>query len=408
MQKPQTESSGTPTARLDCFESIRGLAAFAVFIGHMILGFCPALYFRNGPRWDEIPVWLQIPARFPGKFLWNGELPVSVFFVLSGFVLSLAFFQGRSPGGLSSAAIRRYPRLMLPVAGSILFAFILLQTGMIFNQDAVRHMDAIQGLTYDPSVANDESNNWLRSCYNFAPDISSAFREALWGAFSTGSRYNPVTWTMPIELAGSFLVYAFLALCGGSRNRWVLYGLCGGMSLACGQNRMLDFLFGMALCDLWTINQRTWRRELALAPALALIAVALFVVPWTPASALLIVGATAAAPRLQQLLSTRWLSWLGRVSFSLYLLHMPIFCSLACGLYLFLCYDHGWPHAYGALLASLASVTATLLLAWLFHVVVDRRAITVARWIDEGLFRHAESAGPAATARPTMPTSKAA
>src|SRR5260370_2086660 len=106
---------------------------------------------------------------------------------------------------------------------------------------------------------------------------------------------------------------------------------------------MLDFLFGMALCDLWTLNQRTWRRELPLAPALALIAVALFVVPWTLASALLIVGATAAAPRLQQLLSTRWLSWLRRVSFSLYLLHMPIFFSLACGLYLFLCYDHGLP-----------------------------------------------------------------
>src|SRR5260370_36755090 len=102
MQKAQTESSGAPTARLDCFEAIRGLAAFAVFIGHMILGFCPALYFRNGPRWEEIPVWLQVPARFPGKFLWHGELPVSVFFVLSGFVLSLACFQVRSTGGLSS------------------------------------------------------------------------------------------------------------------------------------------------------------------------------------------------------------------------------------------------------------------------------------------------------------------
>jgi len=408
MQKPQTESSGTSIARMDCFESIRGLAAFAVYIGHMILGFCPALYFRTGSRWEEIPVWLQIPARFPGKFLWNGELPVTIFFVLSGFVLSLAFFQGRSAGGLSSAAIRRYPRLMLPVAASIMFAFILLQTGMMFNQDAVRHMDAIQGLTYDPSAANDASNNWLRGCWSFAPDITAAFREAVWGTFTTGAVYNPVTWTMPIELAGSFLVYGFLALFGRLRNRWTLYVIVGVLLLASGQTYMLAFVNGIGLCDLWAINQRTWRRALPLAPALALVALAVFALPWKSVSAVLIVGATAASPRLQHLLSARWLCWLGRISYSLYLFHMPIFCSLACGVYVFLSRDHGWPYAYGALVASLVYLVVTLLLAWFFYVAVDLRAILLARWLDNRLFRHAESAAPTATARPAMPISKAA
>src|SRR5262245_49449091 len=166
------QASGTRAAKMECFESIRGLAALAVFVGHMILGFWPVLYFRNGPRWEEIPAGLQVVARF-GKFLWNGELAVTIFFVLSGFVLSLAFFQRRSGAGLSSAAIRRLPRLMLPVAGSILLALLLLQAGLMFSPQAASRMDELQGLKAQPGAATDESNEWLRYFYNFTPDVTT-------------------------------------------------------------------------------------------------------------------------------------------------------------------------------------------------------------------------------------------
>src|SRR5437870_5677227 len=130
---------------------------------------------------------------------------------------------------------------------------------------------------------------------------------------------------------------------------------------------MLDFLLGIAACDLWAHNQRTWRKSLPLAPAVVLIALAIFVVPWKSVTALMVVGVTAAAPRMQQLLGARWLTLLGRLSFALYLVHVPVLCSLGCGLYLHLCAALGWSPVVGSLAGGAAVVAGSLLTAWAFY-----------------------------------------
>jgi peptidoglycan/LPS O-acetylase OafA/YrhL len=402
MRTPQPDA-GPAGPKMECLEAIRGLASLSVVVGHIILAFWPALYARNGPLWEPLPWWLRTLARFPGKFLWDGEQAVSIFFVLSGFVLSLSFFQRGSASALGSAAIRRYPRLMLPVAGSVLLAFLLLSWGAIASQEAVRHMDEAQGLALDPHAAPGHSNNWLRNYYPFAPDGFAAVREGLWDAFRVGSRYNPVLWTMPIELVGSFLVFGFLALFGGVRNRWLLYAIGGGLLFARGEYHYLDFLLGVALCDLWAHNQRTWRKALPLMPALALIAAGVFLVPWKPVKALAVVAATAASPAVQRQLRARWLALLGRLSFGLYLVHMPIVCSLGCGLYLFLCRGPGWGHVAASLVAALAALAGSLLAALGFYHAIDRPAILLTRALDSRLFRPREDAASTTGASDAAP-----
>jgi peptidoglycan/LPS O-acetylase OafA/YrhL len=410
MQLLQTDSAGPHSAgKLECFESIRGLAAFAVVVAHLLCGFWPAMYSRNGPWWQDVPGWLQLLARFPGKYLWNGETAVTIFFVLSGFVLSLSFFLGGSAQALASAAVRRYPRLMLPAAASVLFAFLLLQAGASRSQEAVRFMDETQGLSCEPDAPPGHSNNWLRGFYNFSPDLLLALRQGTWDAFVQGANYNLVLWTMPVELAGSFLVFAFLALFGRLRNRWLLYALCGTVLLVQRHEFMFDFLIGMAASDLWAHNRRTWRRSLMLTPAVVLLAAGLFVVRWKPLTALMVVAVTAAAPRVQQFLSLRWLTFLGKISFALYLVHMPIFCSLGCGLFLVFCRDLGWSYIAGTLAAGAASTLASFIAAWAFYHWVDRPAIALTRWLETRLFR--PKAGPenaVVAMPPSVPLARAA
>src|SRR5262249_3070554 len=193
-------------------------------IGHFVLAFTPGIYFREGLDWSQLPLAVRGFVNFPAKFIWDGHMAVSVFFVLSGFVLSLSFFQKGSAAAMGSAAIRRYPRLMLPVAVSILFAFVLLWCGAICNQSAVRYMNELHGLPdqVDYNARNGFSNKWLALYYCFTPDFSAALQEAAWGAFTGVALYNLVLWTMPFELTGSFLVYGFLALFGSVRNRAIL------------------------------------------------------------------------------------------------------------------------------------------------------------------------------------------
>ncbi len=395
--------------KLGCFEAIRGLAALAVVVGHFILGFWPGLYFRKGLVWDQAPLVVRQLARFPGKFFWDGHMAVSLFFVLSGFVLSLSGFRGGGPA-LGSAATRRFPRLMVPVAASVLLAFALMATGAVCNQDAIRFMNDVEGLPQevDSRAGPGESNGWLTHYYDFSPRLSSAACEAAWGAFSGTARYNLPLWTMQLELIGSFLVFGFLALFGKLRNRWLLYAVCGGLLFVTERYYLLDFVLGMGMCDLWVHNQRTWRRSLPAAPALVLNGVGLFLTPWKPLAALLVVGATAAAPRVQRFLEARWLAFLGRLSFGLYLVHMPIFCSLGCGLYLGLCRGPGWSHIAGSLVAALLSLLATVLGAWAFAEVVDRPTIALTHWLDSWLFRPVAQEKTAVAAEPDVPGARAA
>ncbi len=362
---------------MDCLDAIRGLASLAVVVGHFILGFWPAIYYRAGDGWDQLPAGVQAFAHFPGKFFWEGERAVAIFFVLSGFVLSLAFFQKGAAAALGSAAARRYPRLMLPAAASVLLAYVLLKLGAIYCQEAVTFLNDTSGFKH----------SWLQFYYNFSPDFLAAFREGIWGTFTTGSKYNLVLWTMSIELTGSFLVYAFLALFGSLRNRWILYGVCGTVLVAYEQTYFLEFFMGMALCDLWVHNQRTWQLFLPTGAACALIALALFVVRWKCLTAFLIIAAAAASPGIQAALRARWLAALGRISFALYLVHMPIFCSLGCGLQLLMCRDLGWRHSTGADLAAMAALFGSLVTAWVFYRCVDLPTISLTRKLDGWLFR---------------------
>ena len=132
---------------------------------------------------------------------------------------------------------------------------------------------------------------------------------------------------------------------------------------------------GRWLCDLWSANQRGGRWVLAALPAVVLVALALFLVPTKPVASALLVAAVAAAPRVQKFLGAPVFAFLGRASFGLYLVHMPVFCSLGCGVYLFLCRRAGWVHSTAGLAASAISLMGSVLAAWLFYRLVDGPAI---------------------------------
>ncbi len=322
-------------------DGLRGVAALVVLFTHFAGAFYPALLFNDPSRSHirgALETWV---ARTPASLLVAGELAVCVFFVLSGYVLSVGFWEKPDRRVVASNFLKRYLRLEIPILASVLFSWLLLALGLSSNLP-------VNALT---------KSDWLALYFRFEPSLAHALREAVFDVLvSGGNDYNPVLWTMRVELLGSYLVYALLILFGTGRLRLVAYPAAAALSI---RSYYVLFVVGMMLSAMrdWTESVRVRRFVQELGWGLLVAAVLLGTYPYyhnakgtwwqylgtfypiLPRSyprlaAPLIVGAVLLLPSLQRFLSSAVPRFLGRVSFSLYLVHFPILATGSCLLFL--------------------------------------------------------------------------
>ncbi|KAI4853757.1 hypothetical protein E4T44_00637 [Aureobasidium sp. EXF-8845] len=195
------------TAYLD---GLRGFAALLVFsLHHQVWGHSGTggeFILENAFGWNGI---YQIIC-FPGLriFFSGGHLAVAVFFVVSGYVLSikpLTLIQAgdttKMSENLASALFRRWLRLYIPVAGT---TFLWMTSWHLFQ------------IKSSNPIAQSPESTYLRELWKWYCDFknySFVFQGEAWNT------YNDHTWSIPMEFRGSIVVYtSLLALsgCGGN------------------------------------------------------------------------------------------------------------------------------------------------------------------------------------------------
>jgi len=307
--------------RIDALDGVRAVAVALV------------LLFHAG--------WSWMPA---------GYLGVSVFFTLSGFLITrllLAEHASTQRIDLASFAARRLRRL-LPASVLCLAAVVIARGAGAFAAVPALRRDIIGALT--------QSFNWVRLAG------SSSYADLFAGA--SASTVSPVEhfWSLAIEeqfyLIWPLVAFGLVRYAGGNRRRvaWWIAGITlafavGAPLIATGMGpdaaywstpaRLAEILVGATLAAAMHAGVTVPRRASLLAPpALATIVVASMLWPsgggpayggWLPvfslASAALITGVLVPGP-VQRLLSRRPLVWLGGISYGLYLFHWPVYTVL--------------------------------------------------------------------------------
>lgn len=362
--------------KINSLESLRGLAALSVVLCHTVQLFWPEVRIGQGA---------------PLTSLWhNGGFAVRLFFVLSGFVLALSYCRTRDAQQLKSSAARRYFRLYIPAAASIAFAYLLHVCG------AFESLNAAKGIP--------GQSDWIRNLYSSGPSLRLAVREALLGPFLDYQfmKYNEVLWTMGVELKGSMLVFAALALCGSARHRWLIYGVLIYALDSWQLRYAVDFACGMALSD-WHCNHQAQARTSWLWLAVFVLGACLGDLQtawvaengtasmirgsrwWPTLAALLLVLSSVRSSHVERALSAPPLVWLGEVSFALYLFHLPIICSIGGWIFRGLMLG-GLGNYWSAMIASVVAVAASLAVAPIGPLLLDPLAIRVGRWIEHQLY----------------------
>lgn len=113
------------TGRIETLDSVRGIAAFIVVIHHCFLTqpvYSDFFFSKWKTNATGLVSWLFLHT--PARIAWAGYEAVTLFYVLSGFVLALPWVEGR-PTDYRTFAIRRLCRLYIPYLVAIAVAGIL-------------------------------------------------------------------------------------------------------------------------------------------------------------------------------------------------------------------------------------------------------------------------------------------
>ena len=132
----------------------------------------------------------------------DGPAAVTLFFVLSGFVLPLGFFRSGRTELVVRATAKRWLRLVCLVMLAVLLSWLLFRFGLYRHREAAQLSQSAWLGTFGGS------HPWQ----GFAPSLFGAVLEGSLLAFlREPDMYNPVLWTMHHEFLGSFVTF-FLAM----------------------------------------------------------------------------------------------------------------------------------------------------------------------------------------------------
>ncbi|CAL3968433.1 hypothetical protein PZA11_004026 [Diplocarpon coronariae] len=419
-----------PTSWLD---GVRGVAALEVFIFHTIS--CWRTLF---PAYNSTPDERSI-LQLPGirTFFTTGGAAVCVFFALSGYVLTYKSLRWMRTGSshlvypsVASSMFRRGFRLYLPPICITFFEMLATRLG------------------YSPPLNFDFTPegslfaqfwDWLKETWHLVNPYYT-FPRSIQG-FIVHPKYDAVIWTIPIEFYGSFTVYLLLLLLArvpSSAARMVLVALFAGLSMFLGAWNAFCFSSGMLIAD-YNLGQEEAEAEeqgevgFSLRPprcrhprlCAGVFALAMYIagfptlsypgvhqspmpgfeglhamIPWSlnmedharwwwSLSGVAVLFCISQLAALKSLFETNFCQYLGKIAFSLYLVHQ--FCVILFGLFLqnlllaiFGIPTHSMTWGYWAvcLLWYVPFALLTFALAGQVEKYVDAGSVRLARWLE--------------------------
>lgn len=359
---------------------MRGVAALNVTLTHFVAAFLPTMLHKNFP--SAFPANPAPSTAFNfftsplATLFYNGQLSVLIFFALSGYVLTLPYFSGGDyRRTLQKRLWGRYLRLNIPIAAAILLSYLVYRLGGHVNL---------------PAAAQSGSTPWLTTFFRPGVTAFTVLQEAVYGCIVLGrGTLIPPLWTLKIEFIGSIYVLAFYSIKPLKASAWWMLPVFLLLYVLHGADAIYYYVFFLGS----TLSRVRIGARAKLALVIAGIYFGCFqfesaayrFLPnvrfhgedlWDIKNTYNAIGALCLTAAIVHGFGRRFfehaiVQFLARISFSLYLLHFIVLCSLASWMYLWT------PHTGGYLAAILL----------LYIVVCFALASVFERYVDQGAIR---------------------
>lgn len=362
-------------------DSIRGAACIVVVLSHISLTFFPQLHNFSPSKIQSFKIFDFI-FNSPFSFFYSGTAAVFCFFILSGYILTYVSIKKEySLQLLLNTIIKRYFRLAIPSVVSCLLFWLIL---------------------YFYNININNVSEWFRELIPNNHSLADAFYSGAVSPFIRGtSLYNPALWTMKIEFRGSLLIFLLCFLYNKKflRNSIIIIILIYCLSsYSITKMGLLSFLIGYFIYF--------YSKNISLYIAISLLFFGLYLcgvhqssnsyyifykiadyisnqLPERIYNYLNFIGAffvilSIIKSKLCSFLNKNYLLLLGKLSFSIYLLHICLMYLLVIPIF-----NHILLITESYFVSSLASVFLTLFitfsLAIPFSKYIDQMGITFAK-----------------------------
>lgn len=337
------------SSRLVQLDGLRGLAALSVFFSHCV-GMIPGS--------DKF-----VLQRTPLHLFWDGTAAVNLFFVLSGFVLTLPFVTEKQRnvepvGFIIKRLTRLYPAYWAALLIALGLRFVVLQ------HDHLGVFSTWANSLWALPITRD---TLLRHFFMIAPHINT-------------HGIDPVIWTLVIEMKVSLLFPAIIFMVQRTPRYIYAVAIVAALIAISPHLRSLVvlpvFVIGSYLAK-YLVPIRAWFSKLPRPTKALLLLIGLLLYSAEPVigpqgnKTFFVVGFGAGLLIILFLTSTMLSSFassgpvhfLGKVSYSFYLTHLPVLLAVCSVLY---------PIVHSSIVCMGVALAASLILSKILYEVVER------------------------------------
>lgn len=215
--------------RITFLDGLKGFACLGVFTHHFFLSFFPASYFGTEAAVMTASGFDASLSVEPYSFFVNGNFWVCLFLVISAFLLSNKIFQLKNKSAfdtLSETLLKRYLRLMIPVALIGIFSYFLTD---LLTLTGLNYLGKINTLSFPSFLYHAVVHMWI---------------------FVDSSVQGPF-WMLHYLLFGSYLAI-LIALATPLKNRWTpLIHLFLTAALGILNHYYVGIVLGVMICYLY-------------------------------------------------------------------------------------------------------------------------------------------------------------
>ena len=301
--------------RFDQLDAIRGLAALSVVIGHSII---TLPVFLSAAYHEAVPPLISAVTNSPLHIFWAGREAVILFFMLSGFVLSLSYFE-RKELPYKIYILKRICRLYIPYIVSIILSTISLYI-------------------FTPHSEITAASRWFNLMWNHIPFANEWKQMIFMLDVSSVHNINTVVWSLIYEMQVS-IIFPIFAIMVRKWNWKVCFVLALIFSLlhASILRYLSFFIIGALIASKRSVfvnhlNNKSWGSIIGLIS----IGMVFYLHDWlfympsfngqindaiSGVGAAMFIILAIGNSRLERILCRPYLLYLGRISYSLYLVH---------------------------------------------------------------------------------------